>query len=101
MRAAVQRGSHPQEPAMRRFIPAVMMLSLAAVAAAEIPNSLIDYPACQQNVSKVGALREQRRISEGTFIQMASDPDTVVLDARSSEKFAMLHIKGAKNLSFP
>ncbi len=32
---------------------------------------------------------------------MAKDPDTVILDARSAEKFRMLHVKGARNLSLP
>ncbi len=32
---------------------------------------------------------------------MASQPETVVFDARSDAKFAMLHVKGAKHLSLP
>ena len=32
---------------------------------------------------------------------MSRDPGTVILDARSREKFEMLHVKGAKNLSLP
>jgi hypothetical protein len=32
---------------------------------------------------------------------MARDRSTVILDARSAEKFALLHVKGAKNLSLP
>jgi hypothetical protein len=32
---------------------------------------------------------------------MAADPGTVILDARSAEKFALLHVQGAKNLSLP
>jgi phage shock protein E len=86
---------------MYRFMTAVVLFAVVATAAAEIPNQLIDYPAFQDNVTKVGVLREQRRITEGDFIRMAADPQTVVLDARSSEKFALLHVKGAKNLSFP
>jgi hypothetical protein len=86
---------------MNRFPTAVLLLALVATSAAAIPNQLIDYPAFENNVGKVGALREQRRITEDAFIRMAADPRTVVLDARSSEKFALLHVKGAKNLSFP
>jgi len=77
------------------------MFAVVATSAAEIPNQLIDYPAFQDNVAKVGALRAQRRITEAAFIRMAADPHTVVLDARSREKFALLHVKGAKNLSLP
>jgi phage shock protein E len=32
---------------------------------------------------------------------MAKGADTVVLDARSGEKFALLHVRGARNLSLP
>ncbi len=31
---------------------------------------------------------------------MAAEKDTIVLDARSADKFAMLHLKGAVNLPF-
>jgi 3-mercaptopyruvate sulfurtransferase SseA len=45
--------------------------------------------------------REARRLSEEDFIRMSSEPGTVVLDARSKQKFDELHIRGAINLSFP
>jgi 3-mercaptopyruvate sulfurtransferase SseA len=49
----------------------------------------------------VAAEREKRRITEERFLQMAADPATIVLDARSGEKYQLLHVKGAKNLSLP
>jgi hypothetical protein len=45
--------------------------------------------------------RETRRLSEVDFIRMSREPGTVILDARSKQKFDELHIKGAINLSFP
>jgi 3-mercaptopyruvate sulfurtransferase SseA len=45
--------------------------------------------------------RESRRLTEDEFIRMSQEPGTVILDARSREKFETLHIKGAINLSFP
>jgi phage shock protein E len=45
--------------------------------------------------------RESRRVSEQQFLQMSREPGTLVLDARSKQKFDELHIKGATNLSFP
>lgn len=82
---------------------AVVVLALFATAASaeDIPNPLIDYAAFQAQVIGVNALRNSRRVSEADFIAMSRDPKTVVLDARSAEKFALLHIRGAKNLSFP
>lgn len=45
--------------------------------------------------------RRSRRVSEDEFIRMSLEPKTVVLDARSREKFDLLHVQGAVNLSFP
>jgi len=67
----------------------------------EIPNEFIDYQAFAEQVEDVGEQRALRRVSEADFIRMAAEPGTVVLDARSAEKFAELHVRGAKNLSLP
>ena len=45
--------------------------------------------------------RATRRISEEEFIRMRREPNTVILDARSRERFEELHVKGAINLPFP
>jgi hypothetical protein len=65
------------------------------------PNPLINYNAFLENARRVQNLREERRISEADFIRMAAEPRTVIFDARSDSKFAMLHVKGAKHLSLP
>ena len=64
-------------------------------------NPLINYAAFAEQVRNVGQLREQRRVSVQDFARMAADRSTIVLDARSREKFALLHIAGAKNLPLP
>jgi len=66
-----------------------------------IPNRLIDYPSFLKNAEVVGKMREQRRLTEDEFLQAMKDPGVILLDARSAEKFALLHIKGAVNLSLP
>lgn len=66
-----------------------------------IPNPQIDYPGFLVGAKEVQSLREKRRVTEEDFLRMTQDPDTVVLDARSAQKYAMLHIQGAKNLSLP
>ena len=45
--------------------------------------------------------REPRRVSEQEFIRMSREPGTIVLDARSRQRFDELHVKGAIHLSFP
>ena len=87
---------------VRQFLVPVL-LSFAGLASAQevIPNPLIDYAAFQSGVERVGTLREDLRLTESEFLAMTRDPATVILDARSAEKFALLHVKGAKNLSLP
>ena len=66
-----------------------------------IPNRLIDYEGFLASAADVGRLRSERRVSEEKFIEMASEPGTIIFDARSDDKYAKLHIKGARHLSFP
>jgi hypothetical protein len=86
--------------AHRILIVAATLFAVAA-SAADIPNRLIDYPAFQDNVTSVRELRDKRRVTEAQFLRMAADPGTIILDARSREKFELLHVKGARNLSLP
>ncbi len=65
------------------------------------PNPMIDYTGFLENANQVQKVREQHRITEEAFIRMSAEPNTIILDARSSEKFLMLHVKGAKHLSLP
>jgi hypothetical protein len=75
--------------------------SLEAQEKPEIQNPKIDYPGFLEDAGEVGKLRRERRVTEAQFIEMASQPGTVVLDARSASKYKLLHIRGAKNLSLP
>lgn len=68
---------------------------------APIPNRMIDYKGFLENASAVGKLRQERRVAEAEFVRMAAEPGTIIFDARSDSKFAMLHVKGAKHLSLP
>ena len=45
--------------------------------------------------------RRTHRVSEAEFLRMMSEPGTIVLDARSAQRYGELHVKGAVNLSFP
>jgi len=66
-----------------------------------IVNPLIDYDTFLAGAADIGRLWNERRVTEEEFIAMSSEPGTVVFDARSDDKYARLHIKGAKHLSFP
>ncbi|MEO8160326.1 MAG: rhodanese-like domain-containing protein [Arenimonas sp.] len=72
-----------------------------ASSAKDIPNPAIDMPRFLAVSREAAAHRESHRLSEADFLRMRAEPGTIVLDARSAEKFARLHVRDAINLSFP
>jgi hypothetical protein len=66
----------------------------------KIPNELIDYPQYLRIAREVQPERAKRRLTEAQFDAMAAEPGTIVLDARSADKFRMRHLKGAVSLPF-
>lgn len=64
-------------------------------------NPKIDIESHLVLTRQAAELRETRRLTEAQFIAMSQEPGTIVLDARSKERFDELHLKGAINLSFP
>jgi rhodanese-related sulfurtransferase len=75
--------------------------ALLAAARADEGNPRIDYRGFAAGVAEVAALRESRRVGEDEFLSLAAKPDTVILDARSRNKYDLLHVRGARHLSFP
>jgi hypothetical protein len=65
-----------------------------------IRNELIDYKKHLEIAREVQPLREKRRLTEEQFAAMAAEPGTIVLDARSADKFKLRHIRGAVSLPF-
>lgn len=88
---------------MQAIIVSVSLGSAAAGAQTmAVPdNPAIDMRAFLRVSLNAADARESRRISEADFIRMSREPGTIVLDARSRERFDELHVKGAINLSFP
>jgi hypothetical protein len=64
-------------------------------------NPAIDMEGYLRAASEASRHRQTRRVSEQDFLRMRADPGTIVLDARSREKYDELHVAGAVNLSFP
>ncbi|MEP7156043.1 MAG: rhodanese-like domain-containing protein [Betaproteobacteria bacterium] len=65
------------------------------------PNPQIDAEGFLNVTRDALKYRQDRRLNEEAFVRMAGEPGTIILDARSAEKFRELHIAGARNLSFP
>ncbi len=64
-------------------------------------NPAIDMEGYLRVSAEAAKSRQTRRVSEAEFIRMSREPGTLILDARSKQKYDQLHIKGALNLSFP
>ena len=76
-------------------------MPLAAQQAAVPPNPAIDMDGFLRSATAAARHRESRRVSEEEFLRMSREPGTLVLDARSKQKYDELHVKGAVNLTYP
>ncbi len=89
----------------RLFLLTLTTLCLISITNAQkgsaIPNPSIDMRGYLRISAEAAEHRESRRLTEEAFIQMTREPGTVILDARSREKYNELHVKDAINLSFP
>jgi Rhodanese-like domain len=81
-------------------VPVISFSSQLLPAADPIPNRLIDYAGFQKIVDTSGPEREKMRLTEEQFLAAMSDPNAVVLDARSANMYQLRHIKGAVSLPF-
>jgi hypothetical protein len=94
-------GFPPQSISAERVNPIAIPSAIPSAIPQEIPNRLIDYDKFLAQAQIVRKLRSKRRVSETEFLRLAAKPGTVMLDARSTERYQDLHIQGATHLSFP
>ena len=80
---------------------ALMPPSPAQTADRSRADPAIDMQGFLQVSALAAKHREPRRISQDDFLRMSREPGTIVLDARSKQRFDELHVKGAIHLSFP
>jgi hypothetical protein len=84
-----------------KFLPLLCCLPFGCVLAGDpIPNPKIDYGGFIALASDLEKNRETNRVSEDEFIRLSKEPGTVILDARSKDRYEALHIKGAIHLAF-
>lgn len=91
---------------MKYVATALVLAALSVGTAADrrpaaVPNPNIDMAGYLEVSKEAAQHRETRRLTEAEFLKMSQEAGTIVLDARSKEKFDLLHIKGAVHLSFP
>ncbi len=63
-------------------------------------NEAIDYPNFVKLAQELEQLREKRRVPLKQFMEMAKDPNTIILDTRSKWAFDVVHFAGAVHLNF-
>lgn len=85
---------------MNAIVPVLLALT-ATPALADPGNPAIDARQHLRIATQALEYRQTRRVDEAGFLTLAAHPGTVIVDARSPEAFAMLHVKGAINLPFP
>ena len=85
---------------MKTILASLLLVFPMAEAAEPIHNPLIDYGQFQKIVEEVQPVRATRRVTEEKFASMAAEPGTVLLDARSRDKYVLRHIRGAVSLPF-
>jgi len=94
---------------MRRNVASKLLILAAALISAParpdekplVANPAIDMKGYLEVSREAAKHRESRRVSEENFLEMMREPGTIVLDARSREKYDELHVKGAINIPFP
>jgi len=89
-------------------LPTIVLAVLPLLAAQPVQqvqqapvNPAIDMAGFLRVSARAAEHRETRRVSQDDFLRMSHEPGTIVLDARSKQKFDELHVRGAINLSFP
>jgi hypothetical protein len=80
---------------------AVLAAGRGARAAAPPDNPAIDMPGFLRAAEEAARQRDTHRVDEEEFLRLSREAGTVVLDARSREKYDLLHVAGAVNLPFP
>ena len=85
---------------MKTIILIIGLLSAVSLNAERIPNPAIDYDEFLQLTVRLQPIREKHRVTEADFIKMASEENTIILDARSKIRYDRIHVKGAISMPF-
>jgi rhodanese-related sulfurtransferase len=92
--AAQEQTSQQAPPSVNPISPVVQIQPIARKTGA------CDFDSFVQVAQRVQKEREQRLLSAKQFVEMASEPGAVALDARSQDSFELVRVKGSKNLPY-
>lgn len=100
--------SSPAKPHLPT-VAAVLLLSVGFIllgmmssprASAQEEPGLIDYTGFQALTAEAAPHRQARLVTLDAFNEMRTTEDTLIIDARSAQAYAMGHMDGAVNLNF-
>ncbi|MCE2960983.1 MAG: rhodanese-like domain-containing protein [Akkermansiaceae bacterium] len=78
----------------------VLSIAISSAFADTPKNPHVDIQTFLKDAHAVEIQRVNRVIDQDAFLKMTNEKGTIILDARSADKFAMLHVVGAVNLPF-
>ena len=86
----------------KRLIAAGLLTLVATCLAQEqpYPRAKVSFDDFKQLVAEVEAHRAQRLVDLESFLRMSREPDTIILDTRSTFRYERIHLRGARHLSF-
>lgn len=83
---------------------AILLALIAAHAgwaqATNYPPAKVSFDDFKGLVAEVEPHRAARLIDLDTFLKMSKEPDTIILDTRSTFRYERVHVKGARHLAF-
>lgn len=83
-------------------ISSVLLLAVGTAMAKDktYPKAKVSFDDFKSIVAEVEPHRAKRLIGFDAFLKMSTEPNTIILDTRSTFRFDRIHLKGAKHLSF-
>lgn len=88
------QGTDPQPQAVPATLPANPSVLT------EQPSSFIDFDGFLALAAEVKEYRKDRLVTLNRFLELAKQPNTIILDTRSDQFYALKHVKGAVHLNF-
>lgn len=82
------------------LVLALVCLPFSIFAQHNAPSANIDFDGFVKLAQEVQEVRNDRLVDLNTFLEMAQDPNTIILDTRSKEAYDKIHLKGAVHLDF-
>lgn len=82
------------------FLSSCQKTSASEVDNENYPKALSSYNEFKNLVTEVEQHRSERLVNLNEFLKMKSEPNTIILDTRSTDRYDEKHVKGAIHLAF-